>query len=88
MIAERTLKDKPTITRILDNLERKNLISRKADSGDRRAHKIYLTGSGRDKIDMFRQIIGEVDAKAFAGLDSKDFKKLEEILRTVRANAS
>ncbi|MBP7735734.1 MAG: MarR family transcriptional regulator [Spirochaetes bacterium] len=88
MIAEKTLKDKPTITRILDNLEKKSLISRKADSGDRRAYKIYLTGSGREKIEMFRRIIAEVDAKAFAGLDQKDLRKMEEILRAVRANVS
>ncbi len=88
VIAEKTIKDKPTITRILDNLERKNLISRKTDSGDRRAYRIYLTETGRERIEMFRQIIAEVDAKAFAGLDSKDLIKMEEILRAVRANVS
>jgi MarR family transcriptional regulator, transcriptional regulator for hemolysin len=88
MIAEMTLKDKPTITRILDNLEKKNLIRRRADSGDRRAYKIYLTETGKEKIEMFRRIIAEVDAKAFAGLDSRDLNKMEEILRAVRVNVS
>jgi DNA-binding MarR family transcriptional regulator len=85
-IAERTMKDKPTITRILDILEKKKLISRKSDTGDRRAYKIYLTGSGREKIAMFTKIIAEVDRKAFMGLEDGDIRKLEEILRAVRAN--
>ncbi len=85
-IADRTLKDKPTITRILDILEKKDLIKRKSDTGDRRAYKIYLTKDGREKIAMFRKIIAEVDAKAFRGLNAKDIKKLGEILGVVRAN--
>ncbi len=85
-IAGRTMKDKPTITRILDILEKKKFISRKSDTGDRRAYKIYLTGSGREKIAMFRRIITEVDKKAIMGLEDGDIRKLEEILRAVRAN--
>lgn len=85
-IAERTMKDKPTITRILDILQKKRLISRKSDSGDRRAYQIYLTGAGREKIVMFSKIVAEVDEAAFRGLNSKDMKKIDEFLRAVRSN--
>jgi MarR family transcriptional regulator, transcriptional regulator for hemolysin len=85
-IADRTMKDKPTITRILDILERKKLINRKSDTGDRRAYKIFLTAAGREKIDLFRKIIEEVDMKAFGGLAEKDIKKFEEILRAIKAH--
>ncbi|HOT44809.1 MAG TPA: MarR family transcriptional regulator [Spirochaetota bacterium] len=85
-IAGRTMKDKPTITRILDNLEKKKLIERRSDTGDRRAYRIYLTAKGKEKIAMFMKIIEEVDEKAFRGLNDNDIRKLEEILGTVRTN--
>ena len=85
-IADRTMKDRPTITRILDILERKKLISRKSDAGDRRAYKIYLTAPGREKIALFGRIIAEVDAQAFKGVNAKERKMLEEILRTIWSN--
>jgi len=85
-IAGRTMKDKPTITRILDILEKKKLIERRSDTGDRRAYRIYLTANGKEKIAMFMKIIKEVDEKAFRGLNDKEVRKLEEILGTVRTN--
>jgi DNA-binding MarR family transcriptional regulator len=85
-IAQITMKDKPTITRILDILEKKKLISRHPDTGDRRIYKIYLTNVGREEIAVFRKIIAEVDKKACMGLSAKDIQKLRRILGTIRAN--
>jgi len=85
-IAGRTMKDKPTITRILDILERKKLVVRIPDAGDRRIFKIYLTDAGREKIAVFRKIIAEVDKRAFMGLGANDIKILKKILNAIRAN--
>src|SRR5215470_4162382 len=38
----------PSLVRILDNLERRGLIERRADESDRRARGIHLTRSGRE----------------------------------------
>ena len=38
----------PSLVRLLDNLERRGLIERRADESDRRARGIYLTRPGRD----------------------------------------
>ncbi len=38
-----TFKDKPSITRLIDNLEKLNLVKRIADEGDRRINKVILT---------------------------------------------
>lgn len=45
-LAERSGKDKPTVTRILDALEEKGLITRKAAEHDRRSYRIYPTDKG------------------------------------------
>src|SRR6476661_9261225 len=41
-----TFRDKPSITRLIDNLERGNLVKRVADENDRRINLIYLTRQG------------------------------------------
>ena len=47
-VAERSFKDKPTVTRILDVLEEKELISRKPGEQDRRSFRLYPTDKGRE----------------------------------------
>ena len=38
-----TFRDKPSITRLVDNLEKLNLVKRVASENDRRINMIYLT---------------------------------------------
>jgi DNA-binding MarR family transcriptional regulator len=47
-IAERAAKDKPTVTRILDALEEKGLITRKPGEQDRRSFRVYATDKGKE----------------------------------------
>lgn len=46
-LAEKLLKQKPNITRLIDILEEKKLVERKADEKDRRAFNVYITEEGR-----------------------------------------
>ncbi|MNC31371.1 Organic hydroperoxide resistance transcriptional regulator [compost metagenome] len=47
-IAGLSFKDKPTITRILDVLEEKGLITRKPGESDRRSFRLYATEKGKE----------------------------------------
>lgn len=48
-------KDKPNITRILDVMEKNNLIVRKSDPDDRRKYIIFLTKRAKEiKNDLFK----------------------------------
>src|SRR5215207_2602243 len=38
-----TFRDKPSITRLIDNLEKLGLVKRVADAKDRRINKVFLT---------------------------------------------
>lgn len=49
-IAERTGKDKPTTTRILDHLESKGLVFKKTGELDRRSYVVYSTDRGKALI--------------------------------------
>ncbi len=46
-LAEKTCQDRATITGLLDRLEKDGWIERRADQGDRRSLRIFLTPHGR-----------------------------------------
>jgi len=50
-LAVRTFRDKPSVTRLINNLERVNLVIRVNDKNDRRSNLIYLTKIGRKMKD-------------------------------------
>jgi DNA-binding MarR family transcriptional regulator len=46
-LADRTLKDKASMTYLIDNLTKRNLVKRTEDPSDRRSKLIYLTAKGK-----------------------------------------
>jgi DNA-binding MarR family transcriptional regulator len=79
-------KNGPNVTRILDVMEKNDLITRNADPADRRKYLIHLTSKGREmkaKITPLSQIARD---KAFASLSENDLKTFREILNRIYAN--
>jgi MarR family transcriptional regulator for hemolysin len=66
--------------RILDNLERRGLIERRADESDRRARGIHLTRSGRELAKRAAKVGGEVQARVLAGVTSADLDACQRVL--------
>ncbi len=58
--AQRTDKDPPTVTRILDILERKELVRKQLNGEDRRSFLIYITDKGRRQYDQVKPFIQEL----------------------------
>ncbi len=85
-IASMTFKDRPTITRILDNLEKKGLILRRTGDTDRREFRLFLTDAGRDRITIFRDVASSVEAVAFKDIPAEEIDSLKRILMAVRKN--
>ncbi|URN96408.1 MAG: MarR family transcriptional regulator [Candidatus Pristimantibacillus lignocellulolyticus] len=73
-IAARTFKDKPTVTRILHQLEHKGFIVRKEDNVDRRSVRIYATEQGRQLIADTTAIEESIsdEVRACIGIESHD----------------
>ncbi|MFG1941521.1 MarR family winged helix-turn-helix transcriptional regulator [Nonomuraea sp. NPDC048826] len=69
------------ITNRIDKLERKGLVERLRDSGDRRSVRIRLTEAGRELIDELvpRHVANE--ARLLSGLDAEDRDHLVRLLR-------
>jgi DNA-binding MarR family transcriptional regulator len=87
-ICERSAKDRPTVTRIIDKLEAKMLLERKANAGDRRKFGIYPTREGSEKVKELMPKVEEFRLAHFDGLDDKDVQALLRIMDKINHNIS
>jgi MarR family transcriptional regulator, transcriptional regulator for hemolysin len=78
--------EKPTLGRLLDRLEDKGWLERRADPSDRRAKRVYLTGNVQSLMRTLRVLAADLRAKALDGLDEGEREQLLETLRVVKGN--
>jgi DNA-binding MarR family transcriptional regulator len=81
-----TYKDKPSMTRLIDNMERVHLVVRISDKKDRRTNLIHLTKTGRDLEDRALFIANKTLKESLRGLTLDDLKVSQEVLRKVFQN--
>lgn len=84
-LAERTVKDRTTITRILDLLEKKGLAERRRDPEDRRTFRIHLTEAGRRAREVLLPLVRGYAEKIYADLGTAQFAALREIMGNINA---
>lgn len=87
-LGEKTFKDNPTITRILDLLVEKSFIVRKLHPDDRRSFLIGLTSTGEQLVKDCLPEVQQIRMKAWDNLSEKDFKEFKRILDSIYSNLS
>ncbi len=78
--------DASAVTRLIDRLEKRNLLSRVRSSEDRRAVRLAVTPEGRDLAARMPEIFGTVIDKALAGFTPEEVGFLKNMLRRILAN--
>ena len=81
-----TFKDKPSMTRLIDNMERLNLVVRIAGKTDRRINLVHLTKRGRDLEEKSRFVANKTLKEALKGLSIEELSVSQEVLRKVFSN--
>jgi DNA-binding MarR family transcriptional regulator len=84
-IAERLLVTTASVTSLLDTLERRGLVERRADPGDRRRLLVSLTDEGSAVVDQFLPEVVALQTAAMAGLSEPQRRQLRHLLGKVRA---
>ena len=85
VVAQRMVVTRPTVTGILDTLERRGLIIRRAHRSDGRMRLVSLTGTGRDLV---RRVLPEVhrfEEELFRDLHRNQRRALLESLAAIAA---
>jgi DNA-binding MarR family transcriptional regulator len=81
-----TFKDKPSMTRLIDNMEKVHLVVRISDKKDRRTNLIHLTRTGKDLEKRARVIANETLREALQGITVNEMEVSQEVLRKVFNN--
>lgn len=81
-----TYKDKPSMTRLINNMEHKNLVTRIADKHDLRANKIHLTELGKSIEFKTRAIASITLREALKGLSDEEIYTTQNVLRKIFDN--
>ena len=81
-----TFKDKPSMTRLIDNMERQHLVVRISDKNARRTNLIHLTKPGRELESKAYKIANATLEQALDGLTMEELKIGQEVLRKVFIN--
>jgi MarR family transcriptional regulator, transcriptional regulator for hemolysin len=78
--------DAVTMGRHVDRLERDGWLERRADPGDRRAWRLYLTEASQPTLDRMDRIATEMQAAALQGVSSAERERLTDMLSRIKAN--
>jgi DNA-binding MarR family transcriptional regulator len=82
----RTFRDKPSITRLVDNLEKLQLVRRVPSESDRRINLVFLTKQGVRMEEQSMALAEETLNEALTGIPSDNIDLCKEILQQVYDN--
>ena len=81
-----TFRDKPSITRLIDNLEKLALVKRVADEKDRRINKVYLTRAAQKLQEQSMQLAEQTLNEALEGVPPEHIDLCKQVLQKVYDN--
>lgn len=81
-----SFRDKPSITRLVDNLEKLKLVKRVGSPTDRRMNLIYVTEAARKLQDQTMGIAETTLNEALEGVSKDDIERAKSVLQQVYDN--
>ena len=87
-LCDATFRDKPSITRLVDNLEKLGLVKRVSSKEDRRINKIYLTNQATALQEQTMELANQTLNEALAGVSNGQVEIAKEVLQMVYDNLS
>lgn len=85
-VAEKADRERTTISRMVDGLEKRNLVVRVPDKVDKRQKLLYLTNLGRSRIAETDQLVPDFFERMYVGIDKQEIEKAIETHKKILAN--
>lgn len=80
--------EKPTLGKLIERLEAKGWVERRADAADARSKRLFLTPAARPLLEEMSQQADDVIAGVFAGIGMEDSDRLRNTLSRIKDNLS
>ena len=87
-LCDATFRDKPSITRLVDNLEKLGLVKRTANKNDRRINKICITPEAQNLQLQTMEVANQTLNEALEGVTNGQVEIAKEVLQMVYENLS
>jgi DNA-binding MarR family transcriptional regulator len=85
-LCQLTLKDKPSMTRLIDNLEKRKLVRRMPDVNDRRNNLIHLTDTGKNLQQSTTLVVKAVANKTLNDISEEELNISRQVLKKIMSN--
>jgi DNA-binding MarR family transcriptional regulator len=85
-LCNRTYRDKPSITRLIDNMEKQKLLKRASHKKDRRINLVCLTDAGRALQNTTLYIANQTMDEALTNVKKEDIETVKNVLQKVYDN--
>lgn len=85
-LARTAVKDKAAVTRLLNGLEKKNLVVRIPDQNDKRSNLVYLTNKAKELKPRLVGFVEEMLDEAAQGIDPDEMHRCSVTINNIFAN--
>lgn len=85
-LSDITYRDKTSMTRLIDNIEKNGLVVRVPDTSDRRANLIFLTQKGTDTVRQATNIIDEAVDETLKQIPDEAIETCRDVLNKILRN--
>jgi MarR family transcriptional regulator, organic hydroperoxide resistance regulator len=87
-LAVSTGRDRPSLTRLIDQMEKQGLVLRKSEINDRRINSVHLTNEARDLYFELEKLYNELTKMALKNIDQTDLDCSLKVMDTINRNLS
>ncbi|MCG9900719.1 MAG: MarR family transcriptional regulator [Hydrotalea sp.] len=85
-LCNRTFRDKPSITRLVDNLEKQHLVKRMPSKTDRRINLVCLTEVAKPLQQITIDLANQTMSEALVGIERGEIEVVKTVLQRVYDN--
>jgi len=85
-LCNRTYRDKPSITRLIDNLEKQKLLKRSSHKNDKRINLVCLTEAGKALQEATLDLANQTMDEALVDVRKDDIEIVKKVLQQVYDN--
>ena len=85
-LCTRTFRDKPSITRLIDNLEKQNLVKRIPSKSDRRINLVCLTDTAKELQEKTIDLANQTMNEALVGVGREEIETVKQVFQKVYDN--
>jgi DNA-binding MarR family transcriptional regulator len=85
-LCNRTFRDKPSITRLIDNLEKQAMVKRMPSKSDRRINMVCLTEAAKQIQNLTIDLANQTMSEALDGVKKEDIEIVKIVFQKVYDN--